>query len=133
MLFRLGCIFFALICFDGFSNEYATEQYDDLISEIIANEDTCVQVYSDERIYLDPKNIFPTTNGLFLRLNENQSVALPLVYADSDGCYIYQFSRWSITRPCPFCGWQRISTAFKCPNPECPSNQKDKKTNSTAQ
>lgn len=113
------CLFCCTVCFSG----ELPEIHDALLAEIISNDCGCIVNIVDDKAYVNPERIFPTGQGLFLHVNVDQFVAIPLLHSDSQGCYIQPVSRIKVTSPCPHCGWDRISGALKCRNPDCPSNQ----------
>lgn len=115
------CLFFCTVCF---SNE-SSEIDDPLLSEILATQDESIVNVIDNKIYVNPDKIFPTPQGLFLKIDEskNQYIAIPTLHSDAQGCYVEQVFSRKVTSPCPHCGWERISWAIKCRNPNCPSNQ----------
>ena len=123
ILFVMG-LFSSAVCF---SHE-SPEPDDALLSEIFANQSECIISIVEDRIYVNPEKIFPTTQGLFLNVNEAEYIVIPTLHSDAQGCYIQQVYDTRVTKPCPYCGWERISGAFKCRNPNCPSNKpKEKK------
>ena len=113
------CLFCCSVCFSG---QYPEKQ-DPLLTEIILNDCECIVNIVDDKAYVNPERIFATAQGLFLHVNADQFVAIPLLHSDSQGCYIRPVARIKVTSPCPHCGWERISGAWKCRNPDCPSNR----------
>lgn len=100
---------------------------------IIENATSCVRDYEENKIYLKEERIHPTSEGVFILLNENGDYArIPLLRSDKSGCFLEYVHEKSmgysvkVTSPCPFCGWERLSGAFKCKNPDCSSNKKPK-------
>lgn len=94
-----------------------------LVEEIVANASECIVEVVDDKIYVNPARLFPTENGLFLHTRRDHYVAVPFLCSDEHGCYISVGLDAKITKPCPHCGRERISGAFKCRNPDCPSNR----------
>lgn len=78
---------------------------------------------TEDKIYLPSDRIYPTPEGIFLETEPGNFLPLSQLNADSAGCYVL---RVKVTKKCPFCDWERISYAFKCRNPNCPSNQPKK-------
>ena len=95
---------------------------EEMLNKIISNETYCVQEYDHDKIYLNSDNIYPTSNGLFLNLNANEHLHIPLLRSDNRGCWVHA-ERIKILNDCPFCGEEYFVT---CKNPNCPSNKKDK-------
>jgi hypothetical protein len=122
MLLRALPVICLLYCTTCFSDEIQ-EMHDALLSEIVSSDCECIYNVVDGKAYINPERIFPTRQGLFLRVNANQYTPISLLYSDAQGCYIQSVSRIKVTSPCPHCGWDRISGAIKCRNPNCPSNQ----------
>ncbi len=121
MLARVFSVLFLVFCsVSGFAHEL--EMHDTLINKILANDCDCVVGCVNDKIYVHPNKLAVTEYGLFLNINE-EYVEIPALYSDAQGVYIQKIFRRSITSPCPLCGWERISGAFKCSNPNCPSNQ----------
>lgn len=125
MLTRVFSVVFCLVfCTIGFTHQ--TEMYDACINEIIANHCDCISDVVNDRIYIHADKVAVTPQGLFLNVND-KCVGIPALYSDAQGIYIQKVLNRKVTSPCPFCGWERISGAIKCRNPNCPSNQpKDK-------
>ncbi len=121
---------FSIICLSysiGCSADMTILEMDDaVLNEIIANDHCCISNVTDDKVYINPDRIFPTQHGLFLNVDEDRIVAIPVLYSDSQGCYIQVAARVKVTKPCPYCGWERTSGAFKCRNKDCPSNQPKK-------
>jgi hypothetical protein len=90
---------------------------DGIMSEIVANKNTCVVGSSEDRIYLDHNRIFPTEQGLYLNLNDVDYILLPALNSDSNGCYLPVRSPVNILNDCPGCGRKYFVT---CKNPDCP-------------
>ena len=63
---------FIMVISSCFANESIDNWNDEVINQICANENACVEAYADEKIYLNPDRIFPTKNGLFLNLNDSE-------------------------------------------------------------
>jgi hypothetical protein len=95
---------------------------EEILEKIISNESYCVQKYDydHDRIYLSSENLYPTSNGIFLDLNGNEYIHLPLLQSDNSGCWI-RAEKIKILNDCPFCGRPYF---IKCKNPSCPSNKK---------
>ena len=58
-------------------NALPDEPDDALIAEIVANDYSCVVGYSEEKIYLNPAKIIPSSQGLFLNLKEQEYARSP--------------------------------------------------------
>ena len=97
---------------------------EELLEKIISNESYCVQEYDydRDRIYLRSKSLYPTSDGLFLDLNGNEYIHLPLLQSDNSGCWILA-ERIKILNDCPFCGRPYF---VRCTNKDCPNNKKKK-------
>ena len=111
----------------GFAQE-ANDTIDSrIIDGIVANKNTCVVGCSEDRIYLNPDRIFPTEQGLYLNLNDEDYVLLSTLNSDSNGCYVpcgsrVQPKKWQ----CPYChSWWEMGE--ECRNADCPTNQWKKK------
>lgn len=128
MLLRILSILNLFVCSTCFSHE-STETDDTLLNKILANQSKCVVSVIDNKIYVNPERIFPTEQGIFLNVNEGEYITIPILYSDAQGCYVQQIFDRSVTKACPFCGWERVSNAIKCKNPACLSNQPKKKKN----
>ena len=104
------------------SMAFCLEPNDALISEIIANENVCVRAYVDDKIYLDAEKIMLTQEGLFLSLDNRNSLHLPTLHSDQNGCYV-QLAPSGLNRcsGCdqPYLGW--------CKNPACSRSANIKK------
>jgi hypothetical protein len=95
---------------------------EEVFSKITSNEEYCVKVYGEDRIYLHAKNIHVTDNGLFLRINDNEMVRLNALISDSSGCSVTTDGwRIEVFNFCPQCGKRYF---VRCKNPDCPSNKK---------
>lgn len=127
MFFRILSIMCLTWCLNGFTNEIVPQLDDALLSEIISTDHSCISNVIDDKVYIHPERIVPTEGGLFLSLDPDLFVEIPLLCSDSHGCYVQTGRYIKVTKPCPHCGCERTSGAWKCRNPDCPSNQpKDK-------
>lgn len=100
----------------------ALQEYDyDILEAIIANEMTCVQKIDNGKIYLNPTTILPSSTGIFLNLNETESILLSYLYSDSEGCYLWPKIPPQILNTCPWCGEEYF---VRCRNPDCPGKSK---------
>lgn len=104
-------------CFAHNANEDWT---DELISAIAANESTCVHHYENEKTYINPERIYPTAQGNYLNLNDNEFILLPYLNSDSHGCYLKN-RHPEVLNYCPDCGRKYF---VSCDNPDCPSKQR---------
>lgn len=97
---------------------------EEMVEKILLNENYCVHLYEEDKIYLNHENIYPMENGLFLDLNGIELIPLKNLNADSKGCWISRSLGWEYPVPikCPDCGGG--SYDGKCTNPECPRNKK---------
>lgn len=100
---------------------------------ILENATSCIRAYDENKIYLKEEMIFPTSEGIYVLLNEKGEYArIPLLRSDQSGCFLeYGHGKAmgysvKVTSKCPFCEWERLSGAFKCKNPDCSSNKKPK-------
>jgi len=121
MLIRAFSAFFLFCCTLCFASE-PLETHDALLTEIVSNNCECVVNVTDDKVYVNPERIYPTSQGLFLCVGTDEYVPLPLLLSDDQGCYI-QTGWIKVTSPCKFCGWERVSGGWKCPNQNCSSNQ----------
>ncbi len=114
----------------GFAQDAIDPIDNQIIDEIVANKNTCVVGYSEDRIYLNPNRIFPTEQGLYLNLNDADYVLLPTLNSDESGCYVPCIN---IFNKCPACKQEYF---IVCRNPDCPlvkqaqdkKKEKDRKT-----
>ncbi len=106
-----------------FSSDFFESQ-NALIDEIVAHGE-CVAHVTEDKAYIKPENIIPTEQGIFVDLGNDHYVPIPTLFSDAEGCYVLTLSP-KATKPCPFCGWERLSGIFKCRNPDCPSNRPKK-------
>ena len=97
---------------------FCLEPNDALISEIIANENVCVRAYVDDKIYLDAEKIMLTQEGLFLSLDNRNSLHLPTLHSDKNGCYVQAAIDPSVLNKCHYCGNRYF---VYCTNSECQS------------
>ena len=93
-----------------------------LNNEIYSNYDHDEAKTENGKTYFNPDRLITTEHGIFFQLKSNDYIALPYLLSDSQGCYILSHSS-KVTKKCPYCEWERVSGAFKCRNPNCPSNQ----------
>ena len=95
-----------------------------LMQKIKQNTHFCVQAYEEDKIFLKPENIIPTSKGLVLQLNSFECVQIPLLQSNIKGCFIQKFSlskqkQESDTQgPCPACEKDTDKYGV-CRNPEC--------------
>jgi hypothetical protein len=99
------------------------ENNNNAISKILANGKSAIIADEGDRIYVDPEKLHTTAEGIFLELDNRQPVLLTTLHSDVSGCFV-QYRSIKVTKKCPLCGEERLSGAFKCPNPDCESNQK---------
>lgn len=123
MLKTILFVFCSIFCISCFANMDVLEINDAALNEIIANGHACTDGVADDKIYINPDRIIPTREGLFLNVDGERFIPIPLLHSDSQGCYIKPIARIRVTKPCPHCGWEIVSGAFKCRNPDCPSNK----------
>jgi hypothetical protein len=93
---------------------------DALSRQILEEEPDAVDHCTVDKMYLKSEKIFPTDGGLFLG-DASFSLPLPLVLADSSGCYLpYAGSNKENTGYwyCLECGslWHSLTTPSRCPN-----------------
>lgn len=93
----------------------------EVLNEITANGNVCVERIEGGKIYLKPERIFSTNNGLYLDLNESDFILLTSINSDSRGCYLNRADEIKLGKPCPWCGLDYI---ISCRNPFCPGKPK---------
>lgn len=71
-----------------FGESIDTQTESELLNLILDNKEYCTQVIEEEKIYLKPDQIFPTEDGIFLRINQFDLVKISPVFSDELGCYI---------------------------------------------
>lgn len=86
----------------------------ELMDKIEANKNTCVSRYFKDKLYLNPDRIFPTEQGIYLNLNDEDYVLLPTLNSDNSGCYVPCVQ---ILNKCPGCGYDYF---VSCTRPDCP-------------
>jgi len=108
----------------GFADE-ASEQWNDALREIIqANENEVVDHYNEDKIYVKPEKIYPTSRGIYLNLTEQEFIFIPNLSSDDKGCYVECGLRAKTTRTCPGC--EREYFYGGCKNAECLEFQRQK-------
>jgi len=60
----------------------------ELIILVHKNQEYCAEEISDGKIYLKPEHIYPTKEGVFLRLDQFSLAKLLCICSDEKGCYI---------------------------------------------
>jgi len=106
-----------LLCCFCYANHHASQ------SEILTIKESWVREMNEDKLYVYSEQIYPSDQGIFLHVGNDQFIEIPTLYSDANGCYVLARSI-KITKPCPLCGFERLSGAFPCKNPECPSNKK---------
>lgn len=101
----------------------AHEINDALLEEIAAIDQDCIRGCIDNKVYLNPEKIIPSDQGLFLNVQNEHYLHLPMIYSDEYGCYITPMLSLRPSRDCPNCGQSYIG---RCRNPDCPGNAKIK-------
>ena len=97
------------ICYaDNFSSDYI-----ECVKNVLENEYHCVHKIDNDKIYINPENIFPTTQGVFINLNGYDHILAPQISSDLAGCFIesmgvtvdeMQISDGVMPMlPCPYC------------------------------
>ena len=118
--------FYVLATCTCFAQEATDVCDDEVIHQIVANHNTCVIGYAEEKIYLNPNRIYPTEQGLYLDLNDIDYVLLPSLNSDFNGCYVRPVSealtKHPILNTCPGCGREYFLT---CKNENCPLYQRN--------
>ncbi|MBI2742627.1 MAG: hypothetical protein HYX48_01770 [Chlamydiales bacterium] len=114
-ILSLMAILVVNICFADISTPVLN---DEVIMEIAANENDCIQRIEDGKIYLNPDRILATRAGVLLNLNNRDFVLLPTLNSDAEGCYIPE--KVEILNRCPWCN---KSYFIRCKNPDCPGKQ----------
>ena len=59
-----------------------------VVQKIKQNEQYCVKKYEQEKIFLNPENISITNEGLILRVNSYESIPIPFLQSNNEGCFI---------------------------------------------
>ncbi|MBI3258490.1 MAG: hypothetical protein HYZ54_03275 [Ignavibacteriae bacterium] len=110
------CIMLSIctIAFLKITADECNEYYDALVEKIVATDPSCIQESIDDKIYLNPEKIIPTQQGLFLNLEGENYVTLPMIYSDEYGCYITPVVK--VFNNCRHCGREYFVT---CDNPDC--------------
>lgn len=112
------------VLMSGSSFAHETNKFIDkeLMDKIEANKNTCVYGYFEDKLYLNPDRIFPTEQGIYLNLNDEDYVLLPTLNSDNSGCYLPCVQ---ILNTCPGCGYEYF---VSCTRPDCPlAQQKQEK------
>ena len=104
------------VCLAHIDDTYIHEE---ILQQIIVYEDLCVERIEDEKIYLQHNRIFPTSNGIYLKIDEVNFILLNNISSDTKGCYIE--ARIPILNTCRHC--QR-SYFVRCTNPDCPGKKR---------
>ena len=86
-----------------------------LITKIMENANYCVKNMTRDKIYLCPKSIFSTEEGLYLDLDGLNRVTLHVIYSDNKGPFLFTkcpnakreiycsvCDRWHVPPPCIF-------------------------------
>jgi len=56
---------------------------------ILENQNYCLNKVINNKAYLKVKNIYPTNEGIFLRISKFHLVKLESVLSDNEGSYVY--------------------------------------------
>ncbi len=106
-----------LVCSSILINVTANEHQNTLVEAIIAMDKDCILGCVEDRVYLNPEKIIPSDRGLFLDVQNENYVPLPMIFSDESGCYIRPVFDTSIYNKCPGCGESYFIT---CKNSDCP-------------
>ena len=109
------------ICFS--SNETQEERDKELLIAIFENENSCVDHYEHQKIYLLREKIHLSENDLYLDLNDDEFVSIPYVISDHQGYYIKCFDVDPLNT-CPGCG--RRYVVGGCRNANCDETKRRK-------
>lgn len=115
--------FFLVFLFVFFSSLRAeTESF--LLDILNETECTCVQGYEEDRIFINPKSITLSEEGVILNLDGFKSVMIPLLQGSRNGVFLQKSfetiltSRKESKGPCPNCNVLTTSNGV-CRNPQC--------------
>lgn len=146
------CVGFSYLAWAN--QEDANESVNPLCEQIYEQQPRAILFCTDDRMYLNPEMIFPTTEGLFLGDNYS-SIAIPQLLADSSGCYLALSSgpgpnddtryyvcrnkdcvengkiRYGGTSRCPTCSKSSNNKYWVCWKEDCKDYGKVRRTNSS--
>jgi hypothetical protein len=71
-----------------FGESIDVASHEQLIQLILENRNYCAEEVTDSEIRLKSNQLYPTEEGLFLRINQFDLVRLPYVLSSADGCSI---------------------------------------------
>ena len=87
------------------------------VNQIMAEQPDSVFRFDEERMYLMPDRIIPTSKGLFL-CNEQSSIFLPALFGDQKGIYIpcvRKLRMMCANDNCGYCCWDAYADGIECP------------------
>lgn len=89
-IFAMAFFFAASACATSFTFGESLDVDDphQIVQLVIENLEYCTLRISNDRIFLKPNLIYPTDEGVFLRINQFDLVRLPHLYSNEEGCYI---------------------------------------------
>ncbi len=73
----------------SFGESLDVDDQDQILDLIVENSEYCVEKRWGNQIFLKPDQIYPTDEGMFLRLNHFDLVRLPYLYSTEEGCYVF--------------------------------------------
>lgn len=90
----------------------------ELLNNIHLNESYCVSGYEKGKIYIDPESIYIGEDGVRLFVNDETSYALPYLFSDANGCYLWDEFSGTGVPPFPLvycskCGYDHMPPPHK--------------------
>jgi hypothetical protein len=107
----------------GFADD-ASEEWNNELQEAIQANETVVDHYDEDKIYLNPDKLHPTPQGVYLNLNDQEFIFVPMLISDAQGCYVNANIAWDPDprSVCPGCGTRYIYG--DCGNSSCSEYQR---------
>jgi hypothetical protein len=84
-------LFLSSACFAtsfSFGESIEVNNKNELLDLVLQNANYCIEQIVNEQIYLKPKKIFNSREGVFLKLNRFYLVRLECLHSNERGCYI---------------------------------------------
>jgi len=85
------------------------------IDSLFENREYCVDKITDDKIYVKAENVFVTNEGIFVDVNGEDYLPIPMLHSDAFGCFLpFQ----------PSSGTQYLVSMGNCPYCHRPTNSR---------
>lgn len=77
--FKIAMVIMPIVCF--------CHNQDAGLERILTTKNPAILQVVEDRIYVNPAQVFLTNHGIFLRIHDQEFIPIASVYSDGQGCY----------------------------------------------